>query len=115
MIKTLKYKLISWLAKGMLPMIEPKDVISFAKKGIEVIPFIDGEQLSHTEILGLKAEARFLEESRIWKLINSYFENLARKRIFEDSKDLTDLIFGKTTLYVLNIQKTIIKNINNAK
>jgi hypothetical protein len=111
MISKLKTRLIFWLARHLLPLTEDKDIISFAKKGKETIVFLDGEQLAQQEIIGLKNECRFLEESLIWKLMNKYPTAMAKKKLFTDSKDITDILFAKTMLYTLEVQENIKKNI----
>jgi hypothetical protein len=110
-MKWLKIRLIYWLTKHLLPVFDDKDIISFVKGSV----FVDGGKLTDQEIRNLQAETKFFEDSMLWKLMNTYPTKLAKKKIFNDSKDITDLIFGKTVLYTLEIQKNIKDNLKNTK
>lgn len=113
-MRYLKNKLIFYLAKKLLPLVEAEDIISFAKSRDGVVAFLGKQKLSSTELASLQAEARFLEQSGIWKAINNYFDSLAKKKMFNQATDITDLVFAKTMLYTLSVQRTIVTNILNA-
>ena len=101
----MKQKLIHWLTLKLLPVIESKELIVFNGKQI----FIDGKPLNDAEIRSLKAEAQAMNEFRLWKLIVNYHENLAMKKMFKEAQDMNSLLFGKSVLYALSIQKEIIE------
>ena len=111
----IKERLIYFLARHLLPTIEDKDIISFVTRGVETVVFIDNVKLSPQDIRNLQAEVKFFEESMLWKLMNTQMIKQAQKKIYNESKDITDLLFGKTILYTLSVQDTILKNIKNTK
>ncbi len=108
----IKYRLIHWLSQRLLPVVEEKDILSFNKQGHI---FVDGHELSDTDKNNLRAEVKFLEESYVWKLLNVYFTNLASRKLFEESKDVTDILFVKSMLYTLSVQKKLISTIKVLK
>lgn len=108
MYKRLKYRLISWLAKGLLPVVDTKELIVFTKNGKI---FVGGEELTQGEINNLKSEARVIEQMRLWSIIVNKLNEKAQSKVYEESVDITDLLFGKTVLYVLNVQKQIINKL----
>jgi hypothetical protein len=110
MLQTLKRKLITYLTKTLLTLVDSKEIIYF-NKSKQV--FVDGRMLSSLEVQNLRAEIKFLEESSVWKLMNNKMDDLAKQKMFEKSIDITDMIVGKTTLWVLKSQRDIIKNIKN--
>ena len=107
-MKRLKQRLINALTRTLIPLVEDKEIISFNKQG-DV--FIGTTKLTETELNTLRQEAKFLKESQIWKIINIYFTQLAKKKLFEESKDIDDLLFAKTMLYTLSVQNIILDKI----
>lgn len=107
----LKRKLITYLTKALLPIVEPEDIIAFSKGNV----FINKEQITEDELGRLRAEAIMFMDSRLYNLINSYFSDLVRRKMFIEGTDITDLVFGKSILYALSVQNTICNNIKNAK
>jgi len=106
-MKWLKIKLLYWLTKNLLPIIDDKDIITFAKQGKEVVVLVDNIILTRQEVKNLQTEARVLDEMLLWKLLNSSPTAMAKKKIYNDSRDITDLLFAKTILYTLSLQKNI--------
>jgi hypothetical protein len=107
MIETLKQKLIHWLARKLLPLVEPTDIVQFSENKGLIHTFINGNELTIQEISELKRECRLLDELRIWKIMNDYFINLAQDRMWKKAESDVDILFSKTILYVLNVQKEI--------
>ena len=116
-MKTLKLKLISWLAGKMLPVVDQRNLIKFIKDRTSdgLLVYLDNEPLTQSQLSSLKQEIRFFEESRLWGIINVYFNKEAEKKMFLEAKDIYDIIFCKTVMYVLKGQQEIILNIKNAK
>lgn len=112
MLSTIKERLIHFLAKNLMPIVEADDVLAFTKRG-EL--FLDGKQLTAGELNNLKREAEFLSQSQLWKIINKYFLRLAHKKVYTDSKDISDLLFAKTVVYTLDVQSSIVDRVRNAK
>lgn len=112
----IKRKLITFLAKNLLPVVDDKDIISFSK-GREGKPsvIIKGTIISDEELANLKLEADYFMQTRLYQLIHNYYAELTRKKMFLEGTDITDLVFGKTVLYTLSVQDTICNNIINAK
>jgi hypothetical protein len=106
-MKWLKIRLIYWLARHLLPLVEDKDIIGFAKQGKATKVLVDGRILTDQEIKNLKHECIILDEMLIWKLMTVYPTWVAKKKLFNDSKDITDILFAKTMLYTLELQKNI--------
>ncbi len=66
----------------------------------ELIPSRDLENGQKRE---LRAQARFLLESDVWKRIVLSTKHEAQKTMFEKSQSWDDMYFGKAVLYVLDI------------
>ena len=107
----IKDRLIHWLARKLLPLIEESDIILFIRNEV----YIDGTKLSVAEIRSLREEVRAFEGTRLHQVLMQYPLMLAKKKLFTEANDKTDLLFGKTILYFLDIQKSIMKDIKNVK
>jgi hypothetical protein len=107
MIETLKQKIIYWLATRLMPVVQPQDLIQFVESKDLIRTYINGSELTVQEISELKRECRLLDELRIWKIINDYFTNLAQNKMWKQAESKTDILFAKTVLYVLSVQKDI--------
>lgn len=108
-MKTLKYKLIYWLAKKLLPITDPDELMTF-KNGK---PFINGVELISGELNNIKAEADIISQMRLWKIIVNDLNDKAQKKIYKDAIDITDLVVGKTILFTLDIQSKFIEKLKN--
>ena len=113
-MKTLKEKLIHWLARKLIPLVEPRDIVSFVKIHGMVHTFVQGKELTTQEISELKRECRLLQELRIWGMMNDYYLKLAQEMMWKKAETKTDILFAKTILYVLNGQKEIKENIEKS-
>ncbi|MCX6643584.1 MAG: hypothetical protein NT043_00020 [Candidatus Bathyarchaeota archaeon] len=110
-MKYLKHKLITYLAKNLLPVVEPREIIAFANGKA----FINKREITGEELSLLKIEAEQWQSTRLYRLVNDYFAELVQKKMFIEGTDVTDLVFGKSCLYSLNVQKTIYDSLKNAK
>jgi hypothetical protein len=63
----------------------------------------------------LHAEVDIIKQLRVWELMNGYFNKLVQDKVFNQSQDITDLIFGKTILYTLDVQRKIMDNIQTGR
>ena len=107
----LKRKLITYLAKNLLPVVTTDEIIAFANSKV----FINKEEVTQEELSLLRIQAESYTNSRLYKLVNQYFAELTRKKMFVEGTDVTDMIFGKSVLYGLSVQDTIYNNLLNAK
>lgn len=108
----IKKRLILWLTKKLLPVIDERDAIAFNKQG-EI--FLGGEKATQHQVNNLKEEVKFLKETELWRVMNTYLNKVAEKRIITESKDFTDVIVGKVMLYTFDVQQKIIEKIEKLK
>jgi len=109
MIKMLKTRLIYWLAKNLLPIVDEKELISFKKDKY----FVNGIELTPQEVAGLRAEADVIGKMRLWQIIVNDLNERSQKKIYKDALDSTDFVIGKTILYMLDVQKKFIERMKN--
>ena len=108
----IKRKLITWLAKNLLPLVEADELMVFDKQGGV---YINGQRIKNEELSRMKIEVEAWTNSKTYQLTNKYFADLLKKKMFIQSTDITDMVFGKSNLYALSVQETIYNNIKNAK
>ena len=79
------------------------------------ILYLNGEQISDIETNSLIQEARFIEKTKLWEIMQNNLVEAARKTMFDKAKTTDDLFFGKAILYCLDIEKNIIETVKSAK
>lgn len=101
-----KQRLITWLLRYLTCSVDPEMVVTYDERTNLV--FVNGEQISHSEALSLKQEAKMLQSTRIWSLMQETLKHHARETMVTKSKTFEDMRSGKLMLYNLNIQQKII-------
>lgn len=91
----------------MLSIIDVNNIISIGLK--DRCFYLGKEKATDAQINNLKAEAEFLLNSHIWKLLNETPKELAHKTMFVTSESLVDLQKGKSMLFLLDTQNKIIE------
>lgn len=109
----LKHRLLLWLTKKLLPIIDDTDVLTFNKQTNQV--YIGGILLAPQEIANIREEIKMLETLRIWEIITKHLNQVARRRMLEDSKDFTDMLVGKLILYTIDVQLKLVEKFKNVK
>lgn len=97
----------NFLLKHLLNAITVRDIIGNDPKTGAIL--IDGQTIKPDELKQMKAEIKALEGFRVWSIITETTKSHAEKMIFNDSKTMDDIRFGKAMLYDLSLQKSIIK------
>lgn len=72
------------------------------------IVYIGGVRADKGRLTNLKAEAEFLMQSELWKLLSETPRQLAQRQMFVDSESLDDMKKGKSILYTLSAQQNIV-------
>lgn len=106
----LKERLIYWLARKLLPTLNG-DIIIFKNNQA----FLNGTVLNEKEKNNLKAEADYIEQTRVWEIINSNLIKITQDKLYREATDITQILFAKTILYTLDIQKQILDKCKTLK
>lgn len=72
------------------------------------VVYIGGERVDDGRLSNLKAEADFLLQSDLWKLIQETPKELVQREMFVSGENLDSLKKGRSVLYVLSTQKNIV-------
>lgn len=59
--------------------------------------------LSRAEVREISNEAKIIKEMNSWYLISNELKHLANQIMYEKSKTIDDMIFGKVILFVVDI------------
>lgn len=95
--------------KEMLSLVDYNYVVSIDKK--HGFLYLGKEKADVITLNNLKAEAEFLSNSLIWKLLCETPKELAQESMFKSSESLDDLKKGKAMLYHLDSQNNIINTL----
>lgn len=94
----------------LLSIVDEKLVITFDSKSGAI--YIGGQRADPARLSNLKAEADFLVESDIWKIINESIKELAQRAMFVSDGDLEKLLLkGRSMLYLLDTQNRIVSTL----
>lgn len=96
----------SKMLNDLLSNVDMTSIVSLDK--MRGIVFIGGKQADKGRLSNLKAEAEFLMQSDLWKLLSETPRELAQRAMFVDSESLDDMKKGKSILFMLATQKKII-------
>ncbi len=90
----------------LLSPIDPKHIVSIDKRGGLI--YFGTDKADPAQLKNLQAEAAFLLESQIWRLIHETPKELAQKAMFVEGDSLDTLKKGRSMLYTLQTQKNIV-------
>lgn len=98
--------LVNFVSKNLLHAVTPHEVISQDKDGNI---FVGGKALSSSEVSSLHQEAEAIRHTRLWSLMTNTVRDLAEKKMFKNSVSWNDMAYGKSLLWVISLQESIIK------
>ena len=99
------------LLKDLLCVVNIEDVMTADKQGNL---FLGGTKLQETELDSLRAEAEFLTNTHLWKILTMSLKEQAMKVMFEQSQTFDDMRAGKMMLYNLSVQENIVNLIKSS-
>ncbi len=106
----MKQRIINFFLRDVLKVVIPEDVIQNDKQGNV---YLGGNKITDQELRSLIAEAKALENMRIWSIMNETVKQLAYEKGWKNSTSLEHLNTAKTEYHVLDLQQSIIKTIKS--
>ncbi len=77
--------------------------------------FSGGSELSPQDSQQITIDARFIKESIYWELLTKDMRFHACDMIYNQSKNMDDIVFGKAVLWCLDVMDKKLNNISNVK
>lgn len=123
----IKLKLINWLIRGiekeqkheLLTELVAKSFNTISEKDIlqqQKGEWVYGDKiLQKNEIMLLKSEVSSLLNMKLWRVLQTDIKYQANRMMFLKSKNGDDLIAGKFIIYTLDIIKSVLNRITQAK
>jgi len=105
-------KILNRLLSNDENILSADEIVTFSENGSI---FINGTEVSKSEFLDLKEEARMIKESKLFSLIKKYLIADSIERGMTKSKDWEEVLTAKSTLYVTSIFDKIINKIISTK
>ncbi len=97
----------------LFSLVDPRLIITFDPKQKAV--YIGGVKAEEAQVLALKAEAEFILQSDLWKILNETPKELAMRAMFVAGESIDDMKKGRAMLYLLDTQKKILETLVSAK
>jgi len=88
--------------------ISEEEILTVTRNGYQ----IGNQILSDDQMKGLQSHASVVVQSDLWKYINNNLKYLANYRMYNGSKTVDDMVFGKAMLYNLEIINKLFKKIS---
>lgn len=108
----IKKKIFNYLMKDLFKMVTEDEILKTSERGKLTL---NGKELTQAEINLLAEEAETLMQLSALRYILNEMEQLARKKIYEDSLNMDDVNGGKMMLYYSDVLKLKIKKLAQFK
>lgn len=97
--------------RKMFNAITVEDVIEIRGEKI----FKHGKELSEMSRNELRDNAKYMLQIPVWDEVQKRIRLAANNRMYNQSKDFDDMLFGKAVLYVSDVYDNILKNLSKLK
>lgn len=108
-MKKLKRKILNLILKNLFNAITDDDILKNDGKGGYKLR---NGGISNQQKHSYGTQARAIKEQPIWTLLNNHIKWASNQRMYEKSKDIDDLVFGKATLYAIDLLKRKVDEIS---
>jgi len=95
----IKIKLLNWIVRNLFNGITDDDILHHDGQ----ILYLGKNQLSLKDVKEISNGAKVIKEMYTWQLISNELKRTANQIMYEKSKDIDDMIFGKVILYVIDV------------
>ena len=110
-MRRLRYWVANWLLKHLFNAVTEDDILKVDGRHLT----FRGQPLSQVQVAELKSGAESLQRLHFWQLLTAELQHEANRMMFEKSKTVDDLLFGKAVLYTIEVMKKKINQIANIK
>jgi len=100
----LKQRIINYLFRNVVKVVLPEDVIVETNSGL----YLGKSKLTEIELRSLQSEAKAIQSTRLWSILNETVKQRAYEKGWRDSTSIEHLNTAKTMGYVLDLQASII-------
>lgn len=110
-MKKYKIRLLNYLLKNLYNTITEDDVLKLMG-----VKYVRGQEvISQGELDILKEEAKYILKSRTWEEMQNKIKLAANESMFNKSKVIDDMIFGKAMLKSAKTYDNILRTLSNLK
>lgn len=110
-MRFIKKRLVNLIMRNLYKAVVVDDVIKVSGNKI----YKGNKVLEGRQAYGLKKDAELILELELWKYMQDKMRYVANQRMFNQSKNFDDMMFGKAVLYVADVYDNILKNLKNLK
>lgn len=99
----LKRKIANKLLSYLFNVVTEDDILVHDKKNRIVLQ--GNDVISFKKIERLQSEIKTIRDLEWWDIMNKEMKYRANKKMFDNAKEVDDIIFGKAVLYTLDIME----------
>lgn len=105
MKKYLQGLFVKYLTKHLFNAITERDllrIIGRDRDGVWIVMY-RGKRMGSDKVERIKESAELFMKSDIWRILSREVKHEANKRMYDKSKSIADIMFGKAMLYDLEV------------
>lgn len=110
-MNNLKLNILNWCLKHLFNAITDKDIMRWNGKNF----VMDDKTLIDSDTYDIISGADAIKRSYVWQLIVKDMKNVSNKMLYEKSKTVDDMIFGKACLYTIDVIENKLDNLSKIK
>ena len=108
----LRRKFLNWLVKDLFVAYDENDIlVIYPDNSMK----FEGKQMVDERVVGLQEDASAMLNSFLWKVLSADIKYNATRTMFDKSKNYEGMMFGKATLYVLDVIKKRLEQLAGLK
>jgi len=114
MIAYLQGIFVRYLTKHLFNAVSERDLLKAIgkdNKGLTIISY-KGKRLNPEKVVRIKDSAELFTKSDIWKVLKNEVKFQANRRMYDKSRNVSDILFGKAMLYNLEVMDNKLKELS---
>jgi len=107
----IKITILNWIVKNLFNGITDDDILHHDGQTL----YLGKKPLSQRDVKEIVTGAKVIQEMYAWQLISKELKQIANQTMYEKSKSVDDMVFGKVMLLVIDLIEKKLKKLSSLK
>jgi hypothetical protein len=107
----IKITILNWIVKNLFNGITDDDILHHDGQTL----YLGKKPLSQRDVKEIVTGAKVIQEMYAWQLISKELKQIANQTMYEKSKSVDDMVFGKVMLLVVDLIEKKLKKLSSLK
>jgi hypothetical protein len=107
----IKITILNWIVKNLFNGITDDDILHHDGQTL----YLGKKPLSQRDVKEIVTGAKVIQEMYTWQLISRELKQIANQTMYEKSKSVDDMVFGKVMLLVIDLIEKKLKKLSSLK